>query len=111
MVYLQMYYAAYILCQLLSNKLRLHVSTTTYVYCPLLRTYTCTLVLIFSVAPRCDMDPPAIEMGNRTTLEPVDRDIVGGQANYSCNENCFLQGSSSLRCRRVVSGITPGPGE
>ena len=39
----------------------------------------------------------------RTTLEPTDTDIVGAQANYSCNSNCVLQGSSSLRCRRVVS--------
>ena len=69
--------------------------------------YTCTILLI-SVASNCDMDPPAIEMGNRTTLEPTNKDIVGGQANYSCNENCVLQGSSSLRCIRVVSGITTG---
>ena len=71
--------------------------------------YTCT---IFSVASNCDVDPPAIEMGNIATLEPTDDDIVGGQANYSCNATCVLQGSSSLRCRHVASGgITSGPSE
>ena len=51
------------------------------------------------------MDPPTIEMGNMSTLEPTDKDIVGAQVNYSCFDNCVLRGSSSLRCRPVVSGV------
>ena len=43
-------------------------------------------------------------MGNISTLEPTNNDIVGAQVNYSCFDNCVLRGSSSLRCKRVVSG-------
>ena len=44
-------------------------------------------------------------MGERVTLEPINNDIVGAQANYSCSDGCDLHGSSSLRCRSMGSPV------
>ena len=54
---------------------------------------------LFTAGPDCLASPTT----NVTflILESTSSDIVGNQVNYSCSANCILQGSSSLRCRRV----------
>ena len=54
----------------------------------------------------CAVAYPVLEDGSVQSLEPDNQDIIGAQANYSCNDNCILQGSKSLRCN-----VTPGGSE
>ena len=53
---------------------------------------------------KCAVDYPSINNGTVSSLESVDMDINGAQANYSCRDMCTLEGSSSLRCRTLPSG-------
>ena len=57
------------------------------------------------VGALCNVDPPVITLAAMSTLEPTTIDIVGAQANYSCNGDCTLVGSSSLRCMRVMHSL------
>ena len=52
----------------------------------------------------CGEHYPTITNGNVSTLEPVEIDINGAQANYSCNDGCHLFGSRSLRCQILATG-------
>ena len=57
------------------------------------------------VGALCNVDPPNITLAAMSTLESTSIDIVGAQANYSCNGDCTLNGSSSLRCMRGMQSL------
>ena len=64
------------------------------------------IYVFYFAAYDCKEDPPSVEVDVCiSTLEPINQDIVGSQANFSCKSGCLLYGSSTLRCRRIADPI------